>query len=230
MSQYAIDKLITRGTPSSRHHRLKARTVHVEMWNPSGATPLPAFWTDYSTVFPEAFTPLGVLDGWVVCTDAGLPGGEFTGIGCAGHDFGVTDIEILVWWSGIFKMEVGPLLSIVPAEPELGIGSWTTTAAELPSPEFGVMLSGTIGNPPSDFGSQGGNIFPRFDDVTRAVLVRKVGDVMTVFMDGLHLQTYTCPATLINSTIHGFAIDTHNNPVDNIPLIGSPVIFRRVFA
>ena len=207
-------------------------------------------WTDCHSVTPAHFEPLGILDDGVVVKDpktrpgvygttptsghAPTNGRMYPGIGCAFMETGAKTLSVKVLWSGnhgmeheapVSHVEGAPLLFISPDNPRYGFGVWPTELFGRPA-----LLAGYIGSPPELFEVIASGLIGEHETgKPREVEVRveKPGEA-TIWVDGKQVHLYQgfglnpipIDKTMINSTLHGFALDAHFvDPVANTPKI-----------
>ena len=215
----------------------------------TNADSLGSEWVDCHTIAPDSYEPLGVYDGGVVVPDPytrsgnyGVPplqgpakkGQIFPGIGCAYIDTVATTVSVKIVWSGnhglqqgmpILHVEATPLLYITPSNPRFGFGAWISELAwTLP-----VVLVGYIGSPPEAFEVIASAVLPKHETGTPTEVELRAEEpgVVSLWVDGKQVMfdpgavaTINVDPTMINSTLHGIAVDAHYvAPQSNIPTV-----------
>jgi len=203
-------------------------------------------------VEPDQFEPLGIYDGGVVIADTdsrpgtydttppshpAVVGRPLRGIGCAFTDTGSTRVSVTATWSGHrgiegkpphSHVEGTPLLYVTPGTPRFAFGAW-------PSELWGrgVIFAGYIGSPPEKFEILATALLDKNQKpgtpLALELRAEEPGRV-TVWVDGKQvsfdsgygLRPIEIDPGLIDSTLHGFAVDAHYvDPVSAIPHIKS---------
>ena len=161
----------------------------------------------------------------------------FRGIGCAFTDTGSTRVSVTATWSGhrgiegeppISHVEGTPLLYITPGVPRFAFGAW-------PSELWGrgVIFAGYIHAPPENFEIIATALLDKEHKpglpMVLELRAEEPGKV-TVWVDGKQasfnegydLRPLEIDPELVDSTLHGFAVDAHFvDPVSAIPRIKS---------
>ncbi len=161
----------------------------------------------------------------------------YPGIGCAFVDTGSTAVSVKLIWSGNFGLgaeaasdgiavlnndvedgnvnhvEATPLLYINTDHPRFGFGAWTTQLYG-----NGVFLLGYIGHPAENYEVIAtATLGEHYSGTTREVEIRAdTPGKITLWLDGkqlpihkLGLEPLEIDPDLIDSTLHGIAVDAH---------------------
>lgn len=192
---------------------------------------------DNGVVVSKPFTRPGKYDDYPWSQEILEEGLLLPGIGCAYRDTGTTTVSVKVTWSGNFgayadppllHVEGTPLLYITPDSPRYGFGAWIS---ELYG--YTVVFAGYIASPPEHFEVIATATLPEkhTSGEPREIELRteKPG-LVTIWIDGKQvsfhheygLKPIQVDPSMVNSTLHGFAVDAHLvHPRDNIPITKS---------
>lgn len=199
---------------------------------------LPSQWIDGHS-YATTYAPLSILSNTLTCNDPTnntntgdqSPGYPYDGIGCIWQDFGSgwADVSVTVKVVGLSTSyrEATPLIHVVPGTSRHGLGAWLSSAGPPSGSQVnGALLVGYIANPASDFGIQptpGHQLalgtFTRTEPTT--LTLRSVSGNVSIFINGAPITmtwvfggsgttaTFPVDASLLGSTLHGVAVDTH---------------------
>lgn len=186
-------------------------------------------------VIADPFTRPGVYDQAPPSAHPPTEGRLYPGIGCAFVDTGSTTVTVKVVWSGnhsinhpppVSHVEATPLLYVTPDNSRFGFGVWPTEIFGLP-----WMFAGYIGAPVEKFEVVVGARLPQGHKpgTPREIELRaeNPGEVtvwvdgeQVFFEDGVGFNAIQVDPKMINSTLHGFAVDAHYvDPPSSIPRI-----------
>jgi hypothetical protein len=170
-------------------------------------------WTDFASVLPADYDPVGILNGKVVTralersTAAGLPwapdpppgdadnykdfpGTIIPGICGAWRDIGTPFVRVRIRWTGDWAeghhTEAAPMVCINPDSDLLGFGAWPVDVAD--TPVFGI---GGISRPPEDFAPVDFQSFSHVDGTDRYIdlYTNLAGTSATLWLDGVQIST-----------------------------------------
>jgi hypothetical protein len=145
---------------------------------------------------------------------------------------GIKQLSVKVMWSGnhgvereppVSHVEGSPLLFVSPDNPRYAFGAWITEMLGRTA-----IIAGYIGSPPERFEPIATGLLEDHKTGTpREVEIRvtATGEA-TIWVDGEQVSFYQgfglnpipIDKALLESTLHGFALDAHyTNPIANIP-------------
>lgn len=205
---------------------------------PNSFEPLGVY--NHGVVIAKPFTRPGIYDisPWTHELEKKREAGFiFPGIGCAFRETNHKTVAVKVTWSGNFgvdaeppvlHVEGTPLLYISPDNPRYGFGAWVSELYGLT-----VVFAGYIASPPENFEVIAGATLSEqhVSGTPREIELRAESPGwVTVWIDGKQvsfdhdygLKPLKVDPTMIDSTLHGIAVDAHFvHPQDKISVTKS---------